>query len=107
MTNHEKHIAMWNRLAETGGDDKGKVIDALFKGEAPLCDCYACESVKYKVGARQWYADCEKCPVEWSKHESYRCTESGTLYSLWCEEFSPNTRKLLAAQIRDLPWRTK
>ena len=102
MTNHEKHIATWNRLAETGRWDKWNIVDELFP-DRPLNDCYACKSVKRKD---EDYANCGKCPVDWGSKDNHCCSEDSP-YSLWLNETDPKARKLLAAQIRDLPWRTK
>lgn len=103
MTNHEKHILLWDELARTGvwTGEKPVVFDRLF----PNCDansdaacnaCWACEECG---------GNCELCPIDWV--EEGDCCDLPSPYKRWKQQSDPDQRKLLAAQIRDLPWREK
>ena len=97
MTNHEKHILLWDELARTGAtyEDKGKVFDGLFPKEHAINNCWLCEECDW---------ECYDCPVGWQKPY---CDMTGTIYQDWVDSDDIATRKRLAAQIRDLPWREK
>jgi hypothetical protein len=103
MTNHEKHILLWDTLHKTGSDDKDKVFSDLFPevfiGVAYDNSCWACNACLFQ---------CEHCPIDWGTGRGrVSCCVENTLYMKWDLSESKDERKLLAAQIRDLPWRTK
>jgi hypothetical protein len=104
MTNHEKHILLWDKLARTGDNHcvKKDVFYKLFPEEigsesiAVKLHCWACQESVCSCG--------DDCPIDWG---SEYCDNDGTLYMDWLESDSRDDRKLLASQIRDLPWRVK
>jgi len=98
MTNHEKHILLWDELARTGRKNKYLTFSGLFPEESAIMSCWACEECD---------ADCDVCPIDWGEHLYCSDDEWDGLYDLWSSAKTKNKRKLLAAQIRDLPWRTK
>jgi hypothetical protein len=97
MTNHEKHILLWDELARTGSMNKSGTFYKLFTISRQSGYCWACEDCG---------CACSLCPIDWGN--GAWCLDEDTLYDQWCEATEDiEDRKLLAAQIRDLPWRTK
>ncbi len=108
MTNHECHIALWERLGETGGWNKVEVIEELGLPRSRM-ECYACDEAKH---------NCRKCPIspiDWRVNfnycvdpdPTYPCLTQGNLYVAWSNESNIETRKILAKQIAHLPWRER
>jgi hypothetical protein len=93
LTNHEKHIMMWDELARTG--DREKYFTVVAKKYFTENDCYACEESEWK---------CKNCPIDWKATD---CLSTHTVYKKWCYALTAKTRKKYAAIIRDLPWNKK
>jgi hypothetical protein len=95
MTNHEKHIMMWDELAITGSGDKGSTkAHALYP---TISACYACAEAKER-------GDCDDCPIDWGAE---KCDECGSPFYEWAFAKTIKTRKKYAAIIRDLVWRER
>jgi hypothetical protein len=101
-TNEELHKELWNWLAETGANTKNDwpgwteiVEDKALKNK-----CFCCAEVWFDGEC----LDCGNCPVDWGNEEEIDCLSQGTLFDLWYKEEAIEKRKILAAQIRDLPW---
>ena len=93
----EGHRALWDWLAETGADDKSEWPGwADYVGDA-YNDCFACELIAGR---------CLPCPIEWPDGSCVAPNDTG-LFDRWAFATSTETRKALAAQIRDLPWKEK
>jgi hypothetical protein len=128
MSNHEKHIILWNWLSRNPDEDKEAFFmlyklyftheyeqgDSFsFKSCRPECNCYAC---KEAIGG------CEECPIAWfrikRKGERNGCINLLSPYNRWKViglRLKDNCiitvsdlvqRRQLAEQIRDLPWTT-
>lgn len=97
-TNEELHKELWGWLAETGSNTKKDWPGwaEIFPGDKALeNNCFCC--------AEAWFdLDCGNCPVDWGEEND--CVSKGTLFNLWYKEKTIEKRKILAAQIRDLPW---
>ena len=49
MTNHEKHILLWDELARTGSNDKYSTFHQLFSiEETVIACCWACHECEGK-----------------------------------------------------------
>lgn len=99
--NHKRHILLWDELSRTGDWQKSETFDKLFP-EAKIpnfiayrMSCWACEEAK---------EDCTKCPLSW-REDSEGCMKENTLFTQWRESTNREERKILAALIRDLPWK--
>jgi hypothetical protein len=113
LTNHEKHILLWDELFKTGVSINAK--DEVFKRLFPDCDgnseaacnsCWACQEDTERMSDDDEFA-CLHCPIDWLDDDgkSVKCNDDCTLFYKWYFAADPEARKLLAAQIRDLPWR--
>jgi hypothetical protein len=116
MTNHEKHILLWDKLAKTGAGPKEK--DDIFGQLFPDCDpnssaacnsCWACQEDEDKADD---CTACLRCPIEWAAPTDEpligtRCCVKRSPFIIWSHSEDIDQRKRLAAQIRDLPWREK
>lgn len=108
MTNHEKHILLWDELAKMGVSLNVK--DDVFARLFPDCDkdsdaaCNSCWACQEDEELRGDGPTCRHCPIDWGEKQ---CSDEGTLFNAWSTSEDPEQRKLLASQIRDLPWRTK
>lgn len=101
VNRHEKHVILWNALAQTGSRNKVYTFNRLFPSEKLLnskayqMSCWACaESGE----------DCSRCPLTWGE-DGEDCMDEGTLYYKWIQAEGVEERKVLAALIRDLPWK--
>lgn len=115
MNNHSKHILLWDELARTGGgpNEKEDIFNQLF----PDCDpntsaacnsCWACQEDEDVSD----YLPCLCCPIDWAAPTNEplnrtRCCVDDSPFKIWAHTEDPEARKLLAAQIRDLPWRER
>jgi hypothetical protein len=105
MTNHEKHIMMWDELAETGSPYKQ--FTRVHICYPSTRTCYACVEANNK---RTCYAcveaknNCEYCPIDWG---TSCCEDKGSPYTKWFFAETTKTRKKYAAIIRDLVWRER
>lgn len=90
LSNHEKHIMMWDELARKGGEKWMTETASLYPSDG---DCYACEE--------SMDVNCKDCPIDW---KAKSCLDEGTLYDKWINAESLDDRKKYAAIIRDLPW---
>ena len=100
MTNKERHYKLWNELAETGGSSKVQAFHDVFASKdvpIPQDYCFACQECIDRGDPHE----CTKCPL--TENAVAHCLNG--LFDAWCEECDPAKRKLLAAQIRDLPWK--
>lgn len=95
------HVALWDWLAETPRAHKLEWPGWAKYDRVAENDCFTCEISR---GCGVWGKD---CPIEWPGGGGC-CTAvdgSDTIYLRWLRKDYPETRKALAAQIRDLPWR--
>lgn len=106
---------LWNDLSITGADSK--VLSNKLKF-ATLNACPACEFTSKFSKRISRTCRCDLCPVVWGDHAEVDkrmhwrnsdimgyCEEAkDSPYRKWRKEMSPEVRKQLAAQIRDLPW---
>ena len=95
------HCALWDWLAETGRRNKAAWsgwAEYTFRARAY---CFACE-LDNRVGGT-----CENCPVVWPGSADCCETADGdeAIFSQWQDADDIATRRALAAQIRDLPWK--
>ena len=109
-TNHENHIKMWDWLAKTGKDkhewpewdyNRGTIDDIPDSSE-----CFACAESKGGM--------CQSCPIDWrpcgvcgecQRGDICFCLCESSLFVRWdLSKEDLETRKALAAEIRDLPW---
>jgi hypothetical protein len=106
MTNHEKHIKLWDELAKTGRDDKDVVFYALFPDAPDVARRYSCFACQESCDRNGGVVCCEeKCPIQWANPEG--CFEKDSEFGQWQEATTPDERKRLAAIIRDLKWKEK
>ena len=93
----EGHRALWDWLAKTGAGDKLEWPGwADYVGEA-YNNCFACELI---------VACCPPCPIKWPDEFCVNGDDTG-LFDQWELATDTETRKKLAAHIRDLPWKEK
>jgi len=94
------HVALWDWLAKTGCRDKAAWPGWAEYTQVAINHCFACE-VSY-VG--RCYHD---CPVVWpGRGGCYKTVDgNGAILSQWEDADDIDTRRALAAQIRDLLWK--
>lgn len=132
MTNHEKHIAMWNEIAENPELEKWETVT---HSKYPTRNsCYACEEAGFSdelddgtdtvAISSHRMPICRNCPINWlslskpPKTGDAPCQWIGSLYNEWYEltalygdiyESNYNERmkrvSRIAAKIRDIEWR--
>lgn len=91
-------MLIWDRLAETGEDDKIDVIDYLYenglihkityKSSCPFCD---------------FYKDCSKC--RWPRYKTHpgtQCLRKYSYYANWCASKCPQDRKHWSKKILNM-----
>lgn len=105
LSNHDKHVLMWDWLAKNPHCDKKDAIDALpqLKGDTPINNCYACQQSSEGYGS-----NCKKCPIiQWRGQAAHsgRCEGSQSPYCYWKHaENDISVKSHTAAEIRDMEW---
>ena len=99
-------IKIWERLAETGGDDKAVVMDNLMVEDYCDNECPACDYVVLELGVNvRAYTCAGKCPIDWRPHAGGRAIDTDCYYSpespyaAWLQADSPKKRKKYAAEM--------
>lgn len=85
------HVALWEWLAETGGDDKRAWPGWVFNGgeyEVEFMLCFACSA--------DIDAGCNICPIAWT---GGACHHDDAEYMRWVKAKRLATRKRIAAKI--------
>ena len=107
MSNHEKHIMLWDELARTGGTSKRiahESVKELKLMAPPSGYCFACEeTIIDKID--YVFVDCDKCPITWTRDDDNDCCHYNSPYHCWDCSTTKKSRKKYAAIIRDLPWK--
>ena len=98
------HYALWDWLAETGGRGQAAWPGWAEYTQVAVNYCFACTIEYWRPYGRR---RCSNCPIAWSGGRDCRLTAMGRdgNYKLWANTVDPDTRRALAAQIRDLPWK--
>ena len=93
------HKRLWNILAVTGWDSKGKALQKMRLGRYPFVMCFACEACVH-LGNPAFFEFC-LCPLNWGNSSITPCLLG--LYDQWIDAKTKEERKRIAALIRDLP----
>ncbi len=110
LSNHDKHILMWDWLAKHPGRQKNDAFDSLpeLGNNYPLHGCFACQTDQEDRHGS--YFSCYCCPItawrnrasECDKSPFSTCTAPSGIYTLWK---SYKTSEFAEA-IRDMEWET-
>lgn len=105
----QKHYELWDWLSRHPYGTKFQWFNSVYPAESKVKnDCFACEVAKIISGIDEGDSQsvCEYCPItdfEPCDLISWDCC--GGLYSLYAGALRDEEKtKLLAEQIRDLPW---
>nr|DAU75673.1 MAG TPA: hypothetical protein [Caudoviricetes sp.] len=100
--NYEKeHRKLWNWLADHPLAHKADYFDGWDYDSIPMNECFACEAADQEYLRMNVRHICSCCPL--GGESVVGC--SGGLFAWWWEALSPKTRRKLALQIANLPWR--
>jgi|GEM_PF-6919482 len=98
------HYALWDWLAETGCRDQAAWPGWAEYTQVAVNYCFACTIEYWRPYGRR---RCSNCPIAWPGGAS--CCEiadgNEAIFSQWEDADDIDTRRALAAQIRDLPWK--
>lgn len=93
------HRALWNWLADHPEAEKHDYFENWVR--TPYNECFACEAARREADRVNTIYFCRLCPL--GGESVVGC--SGGLFAWWWEALSPKTRRKLALQIANLPWR--
>lgn len=100
MINYEaEHRKLWNWLADHPEAEKQDYFENWDR--TPYNECFACEAALQEAARVNTAYFCRLCPL--GGESVVGC--SGGLFARWWEALSPKTRRKLALQIANLPWR--
>ena len=100
MINYEaEHRKLWNWLADHPEAEKQDYFENWDR--TPYNECFACEAARQEADRVNTIYFCWLCPL--GGESVVGC--SGGLFAWWWEALSPKTRRKLALQIANLPWR--
>ncbi len=98
----DNHRALWGWLAETGTEHKSEYIGFTNREDRILNYCHFCEFAGIIRAGADSRINCDVCPGGWTDEH---CEADESEYLLWCDAETPEERKEIAAQIRDIPIR--
>ena len=105
MPDYEKeHRKLWNWLVDHPEACKTDYFKNWDAANWPYNLCFACEAaVLNGPGPDDEICDCQYCPL--GGKSVVGCGDG--LYDEWADAVSPETRRKLARQIANLPWKEK
>lgn len=97
----EEHRKLWYWLAEHPEAEKADYFKYWDATNWPHSRCFACEAAIERATRARKHAFCVFCPLDYA---AIGC-DTGGLYDQWADAVSPETRRKLARQIANLPWK--
>ena len=95
------HRKLWNWLADHPEAIKADYFKNWDRNSIPRELCFACEAARQEADRVKTAYFCRVCPL--GGESVVGC--SGGLFARWWESSSLETRRKLALQIANLPWR--
>lgn len=97
----EEHRKLWNWQADHSEARKADYFKNWGNDSIPRSHCFACEAALQEANRAGTAYFCRFCPLGGESVVGCR----GGLFAWWWEALSPKTRRKLALQIANLPWR--